>query len=101
MSTSTASRASRSAVVAPIRQRGRFLIAAALAGLALGGGAFGLTRQSDLEAGRAEALRARSEAVVAYYGAQYWARLTPAEREAVHWRAVTEQYESQWSSRNR
>lgn len=101
MSTSTVDRASRSALVAPNRKRGRILIAAALAGLALGGGAFGLTRQSDLEAGRGEALRARSEAVVAYYGAQYWAQLTPAERDAAHWRAVIEQYESQLSWRNR
>lgn len=101
MSTSTVGRASRSAVAAPNRKRGRILIAATLAGLALGSGAFGLTRQSDLEAGRAEALRAHSEAVVAYYGAQYLAQLTPADRDAAHWRATIEQYESQWSSRNR
>lgn len=99
--TSTIDKAPRSAVVESNRKSGRILMAAALAGLALGAGTFGLTRQPDLEVGGAEREAAHWQAVTSYYEAQYWARLTPAEREAAHWRAVIEQYERQWPAANR
>jgi hypothetical protein len=99
--TSTVEKASRSAVLGANRRSGSVLMAAALLGLALGGGAFGLTRQSGPEAAAADRDTTHWQAVVAHYEAMYWAQLTPAERDAAHWRAVIEQYESRWPAINR
>ncbi len=93
-------KAPRSAVLGANRKSGRILVAAALLGLALGGGAFGLTRQSGPEAASADR-DAHWQAVVDHYREMYWAQLTPAERETAHWRAVIEQYESLWPAINR
>lgn len=99
--TITVDKGSEGAVVGTIRKSARIPIALVLLGLALGGGALELTRQSDLEAGRAELEVAHWPVVSHYkshYESQYEALTTPAERDNAYWRAVLAYYEAKYGA---